>query len=66
MPAVARGSLEALVERVEAQVDGMPHDNGHALSWASLHHLPQGNSYHQKGVKQHEKHVRLHKEIEEI
>jgi hypothetical protein len=28
MPAIARGSLEALVERVEAQVDGMPHDDG--------------------------------------
>jgi hypothetical protein len=26
-PAVAQGSLEASVERVEAQVDGMPHDD---------------------------------------
>jgi hypothetical protein len=28
MPTVARGSLEALVERVEAQVDEVPHDDG--------------------------------------
>jgi hypothetical protein len=28
VPAVARGSLDAPVERMEAQVDGMSHDDG--------------------------------------
>jgi hypothetical protein len=58
VPAVARGSLEAPVGRVDAQVDGMSHDDGlrirgHiilALAWASSYHLSQGSSYHQKGV----------------
>jgi hypothetical protein len=65
VPTVSRGSLEASVETVEAQVDGMSHDDGlktrdiitHTLAWASSQHLPQDSSYHQKAVKQHEKHV---------
>jgi hypothetical protein len=28
VPVVSQGSLEASVERMEAQVDGMPHDDG--------------------------------------
>jgi hypothetical protein len=28
VPTVAQGSLEVSVERVETQVDGMPHDDG--------------------------------------
>jgi hypothetical protein len=35
-PTVAQGSLEASVERVEAQVDGMPHDD--CLLTRGLHH----------------------------
>jgi hypothetical protein len=70
VPAVAQGSLEVLVERVEAQVDGMPHNDG--LRARGHHHTrpclsefapsATGRSYHQEGVKQHEKHVRLHKD----
>jgi hypothetical protein len=57
--AVAHGWLEASMERVETQVDGMPHDDCLmtrgliilTLSWASSHHLPQRSSYHQNSVK---------------
>jgi hypothetical protein len=31
------------------------------LSWASLHHLPQGSSYHQNSAKQNEQYVWIHK-----
>jgi hypothetical protein len=51
-----------LVERVVAQVDGMPHDNclmtqglHHtfilSLARASSHHLPQDSSYHHITIK---------------
>jgi hypothetical protein len=39
VPAVARGSLEASVERVEAQVDGMPHDDGLRIRDIIIHAL---------------------------
>jgi hypothetical protein len=37
VPVVARGSLEASVERVEAQVDGMSHDD--RLRTRGHHHI---------------------------
>jgi hypothetical protein len=62
---VARGSLEASVEKVEADVDGMSRDDGLRIRGhhhtCSSHHLLQGTSYHQKGVKRHEKHVGIYK-----
>jgi hypothetical protein len=37
VPTVARGSLEASVEKMEAQVDGMSHDDG--LRIQGHHHI---------------------------
>jgi hypothetical protein len=39
VPTVARGSLEASVERVEAQVDGMSHDD-RLRTWGDHHTHP--------------------------
>jgi hypothetical protein len=33
----------------------------HALTRASLYHLPQGSSYQQKSVNRHEQYVGIHK-----
>jgi hypothetical protein len=63
VPAVARGSLEAPVGRVEVQVDGMSHNDGLRI-WEHHHTHPflseftpfvQGSSYHPKGVTRHQK-----------